>query len=59
MVIALNMPLHHSAISEYVTVSVATTCGNHPTLLYQRADIQLYVAKTSGLRDAGCGADLR
>jgi hypothetical protein len=33
--------LHNPAISEYVTVSVATSCGNHPTLLHQRADIQL------------------
>ena len=49
-VLGLKMPHQTSAISEYVTVSVgiATSCGSNPTLLYQRADIQLYVAKTSG-----------
>ncbi|MEN9657126.1 MAG: hypothetical protein RL571_591 [Pseudomonadota bacterium] len=47
---ALAMPHQTSTIAEYVTVSVgvAVSNGTDSNHLYQRADIQLYIAKTSG-----------
>jgi diguanylate cyclase (GGDEF)-like protein len=49
-VLSLAMPHQTSTIAEYVTVSVgvAVSNGTDPGMLYQRADIQLYIAKTSG-----------
>jgi diguanylate cyclase (GGDEF)-like protein len=49
-VLSLEMPHQKSTISQYVTLSmgVAVSIGIDPDLLYQRADIQLYMAKTSG-----------
>ncbi|MFC7420380.1 diguanylate cyclase domain-containing protein [Iodobacter arcticus] len=49
-VLSLKMPHQSSTISDYVTVSVgvATSSGTEAAHLYQRADIQLYIAKTSG-----------
>ncbi|WP_205836482.1 diguanylate cyclase domain-containing protein [Iodobacter violaceini] len=49
-VLSLKMPHQTSTISEYVTVSmgIAASHGSDASPLYQRADIQLYLAKTSG-----------
>jgi diguanylate cyclase (GGDEF)-like protein len=49
-VLSLAIPHQTSSTSPYVTVSVgiATSSGIDSNHLYQRADIQLYIAKTSG-----------
>ncbi|AZN38132.1 diguanylate cyclase [Iodobacter ciconiae] len=49
-VLSLKMPHYASSISEFVTVSMGIAVSQCPdsSPLYQRADVQLYLAKTSG-----------